>query len=265
MEITVGTQVNFVTDGPIGRVQLHTENGVQLLGADTREQLRQTLTEIARHDDLSVVVFESTGRTFIAGADINELRALNPETAYENSREGQAVMGQIAALPFTTIAAIHAACAGGGTELALACDMRLAASSAVIGLPETRIGVIPGWGGTVRATRLLGSAVARRMILTGELLPAATALQLGLIDELVPDDEFRDAVERRIAMVLGRGPHARDTASKLLAAFEGPDPETQFEAEARAFAACYQTNEPETGMAAFLDKQPADWQLPPGP
>jgi len=261
----VATQVNLVTDGPVGRVQLRTENGVQLLGAETRAELRQTLKDVAQRDDLSVVVFEATGRTFIAGADINELRALNPETAYENSREGQAVMGQISDLPFTTIAAIHAACAGGGTELALACDMRIAASGAVIGLPETRIGVIPGWGGTVRATRLLGSAVARRMILTGELLPAATALRFGLVDEIEADDTFQDAVERRIAMLLGRGPHARSTASRLIARFEGPDPDAQFEAEAQAFAACYETSEPKTGMGAFLEKRDADWKLPPGP
>jgi len=265
METTVATQVNLVTEGPVGRVQLGTENGVQLLGADTRAELRQTLIDVAQRDDLSVVVFEATGRTFIAGADINELRALNTETAYENSREGQAMMRLIADLPFTTIAAIHAACAGGGTELALACDMRLAASGAVIGLPETRIGVIPGWGGTVRATRLLGSAVAKRMILTGELLPATSALQLGLVDEVVADDAFRDAVECRIAMVVGRGPHARAAASRLIARFGGPDPEAQFEAEARAFAACYETNEPETGMSAFLAKRETDWKLPPGP
>lgn len=260
----MSTQVKLVTEGPVGRVQLFTDNGVQLLGADARAQLRQTVAEVALRNDLSVVVFEASGRTFIAGADISELKALNPETAYENSREGQSVMGQIADLPMTTIAAIHAACAGGGTELALACDMRIAASGAVIGLPETRIGVIPGWGGTVRATRLLGSAVARRMILTGELLPAATALQLGLVDEVIADEDFRDAVSRRVALVLGRGPHARRTASRLIAEFEGPDPAAQFEAEARAFAACYETNEPETGMSAFLEKREADWQTQPG-
>lgn len=259
------TQVSLVTEGAVGRVQLSTENGVQLLGAETRASLRKTVAEVASRTDLSVIVFESSGRTFIAGADINELRSLNPDTAYENSCEGQSLMNAIAALPMTTIAAVHGACAGGGTELALACDMRIAAEGAVIGLPETRIGVIPGWGGTVRATRLLGSAVARRMILTGELLPAAAALQLGLVDEVAGEDEFREAVDRRIQTVLGRGPHARATAKQLIAEFEGPDPQAQFEAEARAFAACYRTGEPETGMSAFLQKQEADWPLPAGP
>ena len=259
------TQVGLVTEGAVGRVQLSTENGVQLLGGETRASLREMVAEVAARDDLSVVVFESSGRTFIAGADINELRSLNPETAYENSREGQSLMDAIETLPMTTIAAIHAACAGGGTELALACDMRMAADGAVIGLPETRIGVIPGWGGTVRATRLLGSAVARRMILTGELLPAALALQLGLVDEVVSKEDFRDAVDRRVQTVLGRGPHTRTTAKHLIAEFAGPDPQSQFEAEARAFAACYRTGEPETGMSAFLQKQEADWQLPAGP
>lgn len=259
------TQVSLVTDGAVGRVQLSTENGVQLLGAETRSLLCETVAALAERDDLSVVVFESSGRTFIAGADISELRSLNPETAYENSREGQSLMSAVASLPMTTIAAVHAACAGGGTELALACDMRIAADGAVIGLPETRIGVIPGWGGTVRATRLLGSAVAKRMILTGELLPAAAALQLGLVDEVVPEDEFREAVNRRVDVILACGPGARAAAKHLIREFEGPDTQSQFEAEARAFAACYQTGEPETGMSAFLEKQEAVWKLPPGP
>ncbi|MDA1165558.1 MAG: enoyl-CoA hydratase/isomerase family protein, partial [Planctomycetota bacterium] len=233
------TQVALTTDGPIARVQLSGEKGVQLLGAGTRQRLHEVLEEIEQLSGINVVVFEAAGRTFIAGADINELRSLNPETGFVNSQQGQALMNRVAALSATTIAAIHAACAGGGTELALACDMRIAAEAAVIGLPETRIGVLPGWGGTVRATRLLGSAVARRLILTGELLPAAAALQLGLVDEVVSEAEFRSAIEERIRLVVSRGPHARAVSKKLIAQFEGPDAEAQFLAESRAFADCY--------------------------
>jgi len=253
------TRVTLETDAPTARVRLSVENGVQLLGAGTRREINAALEELEQRMDISVVIFESSGRTFIAGADINELRALDSETGYRNSQEGQAMMTRIARLPATTIAAIHAACAGGGTELALACDMRLAADSAVIGLPETRIGVIPGWGGTVRATRLLGSAVARRLILTGELVPAPVALQLRLVDEVTSDDDFRSAVEARIDLVASRGPRARATAKSLIARFNQSDEAAWFEAEARAFAACYATGEPQLGMDAFLAKVPADW------
>lgn len=257
--LNMDTQVILTTDGPTARIRLSGEKGIQLLGAETRARLHEVLAEIEQLPEINVVVFESEGRTFIAGADINELRSLNAETGFENSQQGQALMNRVTALSATTIAAIHAACAGGGTELALACDMRIAAEDAVIGLPETRIGVLPGWGGTVRATRLLGGAVARRLILTGELVPAATALQLGLVDQVVSDEEFREAVEERIKLVASRGPHARAASRKLIAQFEGPDAEAQFLAESKAFAECYPTGEPDLGMTAFLSKIDADW------
>jgi enoyl-CoA hydratase len=253
------TEVNLTTDGPVARVKLSGEKGIQLLGAATRERLHVVLGEIEQLAEINVVVFESEGRTFIAGADINELRSLNSETGFENSQQGQALMNRVAALSATTIAAIHAACAGGGTELALACDMRIAAEGAVIGLPETRIGVLPGWGGTVRATRLLGSAAARRIILTGELVPAATALQVGLVDQVVAEEEFRAVIDERIKLVASRGPHARAASKKLISQFEGPDAEAQFLTESKAFAECYPTGEPEVGMSAFLAKVDADW------
>jgi len=256
----MATEVTLTADGPVARVKLSGEKGIQLLGAETRGRLHEVLGEIEQLSAINVVVFEAEGRTFIAGADINELRSLNSKTGFLNSQQGQALMSRVAALSATTIAAIHAACAGGGTELALSCDMRIAAEDAVIGLPETRIGVLPGWGGTVRATRLLGSAAARRLILTGELVPAATALQLGLVDQVVSEEEFRDTVEDRINLVASRGPHARAAAKQLIAQFEGPDVEAQFLAESKAFAECYPTGEPELGMAAFLAKTDADWR-----
>lgn len=253
------TQVTLTIEGRLARICFASDNGIPLLTRSVRTQLGGILDELEQRPEISVVVFESEGRVFIAGADIKELIALTPENAADNSREGQAMMSRIEHLRAATLIAVHAACAGGGCELALACDMRMAAESAVIGLPETRIGIVPGWGGTVRATRILGSVTARRMILTGELLPAARALQLGLVDEVVPDDAFRAAVETRIATLLARGPFARAQAKTLIRQFDGPDPAAQFEAEAIAFAECYRTGEPQAGMQAFLEKRDAEW------
>lgn len=253
------TKVTLTTNGSLARICFQADNGIQLLSREVRDRLCEILDELEQQSEISVVVFEAKGRVFIAGADINELIALTAETAADNSREGQAMMSRIENLPATTLIAIHGACAGGGCELALACDMRMAAESAVIGLPETRIGIMPGWGGTVRATRVLGSKAARRMILTGELLPAEKTLQLGLVDEVASDASFRDSVEARIATLLARGQFARAQAKKLIRQFEGPDSAAQFEAEALAFAECYQTGEPQIGMQAFLEKRDAQW------
>ena len=202
------TQVDLALDGPIARITLRGDKGVQILSAATRQRLFEVVEEVTK-TNCSVVVFAAQGRTFIAGASIDELRALNEHSAYEDSRAGQRLMNAIESLPQTTIAAILSACAGGGTELALACDLRFAAEGAKIGLPETSIGVLPGWGGTVRATQLLGAATARRLILTGELISAEEALRIGLVDDVFLAEQFGFQIEERVQQILTRAPQAR--------------------------------------------------------
>ena len=254
------TRVEQTFDGPIARITLRGDKGVQILSAATRQRLREVVEDVAK-TDCSVVVFASEGRTFIAGANIDELRALNEHSAYEDSRAGQRLMNAIESLPQTTIAAIHSACAGGGTELALACDLRFAAEGAKIGLPETSLGVLPGWGGTVRATQLLGVATARRLILTGELILAEEALRIGLVDGVFLAEQFGSQMKERIRQILTRAPQARRRVKHLLAqhAADGSNLEAQYEAEARAFAECYRTGEPLEGQSAFLEKRAATW------
>ena len=254
------TQVDLSLNGPVARILLSGEKGIQILSAQTRRRLLAVVEEVAK-TDCSVVVFAGEGRTFIAGASIDELRTHDEQSALEDSRAGQRLMNAIEALPQTTIAAIHGACAGGGTELVLACDLRLAAGGVKIGLPETSIGVLPGWGGTVRATQLLGAAVARRLILTGELVSAEEAWRMGLVDAVFPPDQFSAEVEVCVAQVLTRGPQARRRAKHLLhqQSADGANLIAQYDAEARAFAECYRTGEPHAGMSAFLEKRPPNW------
>lgn len=254
------THIELMVAGPIARIILRGEKGVQILSAETRRQLLGVIEHVAR-TDCSITIFSAEGRTFIAGASIDELRSLDEIGALHDSRAGQKLMSAIEALPQTTVAAIHGACAGGGTELVLACDLRFAAEGAKIGLPETSIGVLPGWGGTVRATHLMGAAVARRLILTGELIAADEALRIGLVDAVFPNEKFGDEVEVHIAQILTRGPQARQRVKHLLRhhAADGIDLAKQYDAEARAFAECYRTGEPLEGMSAFLEKRPAKW------
>lgn len=256
----MSTQVELSINGSVARILLRGEKGIQILSAETRQRLRTVVEEVATVD-CSVVVFAAEGRTFIAGASIDELRTLNESSALQDSRDGQRLMSAIESLPQTTIAAIHGACAGGGTELVLACDLRFAAEGAKIGLPETSIGVLPGWGGTVRATQLLGAAVARRLILTGELISADEALRVGLVNAVFPPAKFAEEVEARVAQILTRGPQARRRVKHLLLqhAADGVNLAAQYDAEARAFAECYRTGEPHEGMSAFLEKRSPNW------
>ncbi len=254
------TQVELLLSGSVARILLRGEKGIQILSAETRQRLLAVVEEVATAD-CSVIVFAAEGRTFIAGASIDELRTQDEQSALHDSRFGQRLMSAIESLPQTTVAAIHGACAGGGTELVLACDLRFAAEGAKIGLPETSIGVLPGWGGTVRATQLLGAAVARRLILTGELVSADEALRIGLVDAVFPSEKFAEEVEVRVAQILTRGPQARRRVKHLLQqhAADGVNLAARYDAEARAFAECYRTGEPHEGMSAFLEKRPPQW------
>lgn len=254
------TTVELKFENGVARVVFANAKGVHLLTEEARWQLIEVLHELESFADCRVVVFESSGRTFIAGADINELRRLERKTARSFSTEGQHLMNRIEALKPVTIAAIHAACTGGGWESALACDLRIAAKSARIGLPEVTIGILPGWGGTVRAVRLFGGAIARRMILTGELFGAEEALLLGLLDSVYDDDKFRATVEDRVTQLARCGPLAQQRVKQLILKLENRAATKLFRREARRFAECYETAEPPEGLSAFLEKRPPRWR-----
>ncbi|MGH7201926.1 MAG: enoyl-CoA hydratase/isomerase family protein [Planctomycetaceae bacterium] len=253
------TRIELTIDRAIARVTFTSAGGVQVFSTATRARLADVVSDLEGRGDVRVVVFEAQGRTFIAGADIKEFSTFDAASAQRLAEEGQRVMQRIAELPAVTIAAVHAACAGGGCELALACDLRLMAASARIGLPEVSLGVVPGWGGTVRAVRLFGGAAARRMVLTGELLSAEEAARLG-VAEALPDDQFREGVEQRIEQLLSRGPTAGRLVKRLIAEFEGPAIAEQLAAEAAAFAECFESGEAAEGAAAFPEKRPPSWK-----
>ncbi len=254
----MSTAVELEIDRQVARVTFRGPKGIQLFGAQARADLRDVLDRLESEEDCRVAVFQAEGRTFIAGADIKELSQLDAKSATAVARDGQALMNRVAKLKAVTLAAIHGPCAGGGCELALACDLRVGAASMKLGLPEVTLGIIPGWGGTVRATKLFGGAIARRMILTGELFPAEAALAMGLVDSVYPDDEFRSQVDARIDLLLSRGPVALRVANHLIGDFEG-DLSGQLEAEAYGFGECFASGEGKVGTAAFVAKEAPLW------
>lgn len=169
-------------------------------------------------------------------------------------------MQRIEDLQPITVAAINGAAAGGGCELALACDQRIASANVRIGLPEVTLGLVPGWGGTVRATRLLGEHVAKRMILSGELLTAKSAFSLGLIDAVFSAEKFTEAVEERVSQLHSGGPMACRAVKELIRQMRPKSMAEDYNREAAAFARCFTTDEPTEGSSAFLEKRPARWR-----
>ena len=207
----------------------------------------------------AVVVCGSGDRAFCAGSDVKEFPALRGRVGEGKLIAENAMYDRLAALSVPTVAAIEGDALGGGLELALCCDLRVAARTARLGMPEVRLGVIPGSGGTQRLPRLIGLARAKELVLLGELIDADTALGFGLVNRVVESGEA-EATARAIAAVLARrGPVAVREAKRLLdATLEGSLRDGQI-AELEASERVFASDDMLEGAAAFFEKRPADF------
>ncbi|HJV22808.1 MAG TPA: enoyl-CoA hydratase-related protein, partial [Holophagaceae bacterium] len=195
-----------------------------------------------------------------AGADISELKDLDSGSAREQALKGQAVFNRIAAMPKPVIAAVNGFALGGGCELALSAHIRVASENAKFGLPEVSLGIIPGYGGTQRLPRLVGAGVGLDLILSGDMVPAADALRMGLVSRVFPLADLRAGVEKLAKTILSRGPLALTRA--ISAVQQGLDMplEQGLQFEAALFGLLAASQDMKEGMGAFLEKRPASFK-----
>src|SRR5437763_3715568 len=166
------------------------------LNSGTMRELRDVFERIKSDDEVRVVILTGAGdKAFVAGADINELAKLTPVEGQDYSRTGQAIFDSIENLGKPVIAAVNGYALGGGCELAMACTFRIASENAVFGQPEVKLGIIPGYGGTQRLARLVGRGQAAQMLVTGEMISAAEALRIGLVNQVVPQQQLLTTAE----------------------------------------------------------------------
>jgi enoyl-CoA hydratase len=251
-------------------VRVETHEGILTLTVDRPEKLNALnaavletldgrLADAQNEPDLRCLVITGAGeKAFIAGADIGELARLTPLAGREQARRGQAVLDRLENLPIPSIAAINGYAYGGGLELALACTMRVASENAKMGLPETSLGILPGYGGTQRLARLLGKAKAAELILTAEKgLTAAEAGRLGLVNRVVAPGQALAAAMDLARAIAKNGPIAcRYALEAIRRGIEMPLPEA-LSYEATLFGLCASTEDMKEGMKAFLEKRPA--------
>ena len=222
----------------------------------TLDQLAAAAADCRRNPDVGAVIVTGAGeKAFVAGADIRELKELDPSTGRAQARKGQAVFSSLENLGKPVIAAVNGFALGGGCELALACHIRVASDNARFGLPEVKLGVIPGYGGTQRLVRAVGRGQALEMILTGEMIDAHEAHRIGLVNRVFPRGELLGGAEALARTILARGPAAVRLA--LEAALRGAylDISSGLDVEADLFAHTCGTAEMKEGMAAFLEKR----------
>jgi len=180
--------------GPLPTLTFNRPDARTPLPTKINDSLDLPLSDLRANTELQTIIFTGTGSTFLSGADIRELTTLNPQTARDFSRKGQGLFEQIASAPQLTIAAIDGYCIGGGLDLALACDIRVASTTAIFGHPGARLGIITGWGGTQRLPRLVGKARALEFFVTARTLTSKEALEIGLVSR-VGDPVIDSAVQ----------------------------------------------------------------------
>jgi enoyl-CoA hydratase/carnithine racemase len=240
-----------------------TVNRPEKLNSITPEML-STLESIVdsldRNTDVRVVIITGSGeRAFSVGADINVWAALEPIEMWRRwVRDGHRVFDALSRLRQPTIAALNGLTFGGGLELALACDIRIAAEGMELGSPEVKIGTLPGWGGTQRLTRLIGVARAKQLIFTGGRLDATTAESWGLVNEVVPRDRLTARAQELAEEIAANAPVSVQIAKQIIDGSLGEGTGAAFEALAGALAAT--TTDAAEGVASFREKRPAKFE-----
>lgn len=229
------------------------------LSEAVRGDLLEALAAIESDAAVGVVVLTGAGeKAFIAGADIGEFAGRTPFDQRWAMRSPR-IFDVMATFPKPVIAMINGYCLGGGCELAMSCDLRVASDRASFGQPEVNLGLIPGGGGTQRMPRLVGTGHALRLVLTGDRIPAAEAREIGLVDLVFPHDELRAKTLELAGRMASKSPLTLKVAKEAVRAAERLSIEDGIAYERDLFCLCFSSADKEEGVRAFLEKRPASW------
>ena len=245
---------------PIAVVTLDRPKVLNALNHLSMSELEQVFLDIRQNAEVRAVLLTGAGeKAFVAGADITELGPLSALEGEQAAARGQRIFSLIENCGKPVIACINGFALGGGCELALACTLRIASSTARLGQPEVKIGIIPGYGGTQRLPRLIGKGAALKMILTGEAITSAEALRVGLVDEVVEPDQLLARAEQIAQTIAAMAPLAvRDSIRAVNAGYDLPLA-SGLELEASLFGLACSTSDKAEGTRAFLEKRAPHW------
>ena len=246
----------YVTGNGIGLITLNRPQALNALNAEMLTELNGLLDSIALDPGVKVVIVTGSGdKSFVAGADIAEMRAMSAMEGRNFGKFGQSVFAKLENLPQPVIAAVNGFALGGGCELALACDIRLASEKARFGQPEVGLGIIPGFGGTQRLPRLIGKGRAKELLYTGDVIDAQEAYRLGLVNKVAAPAELLSAARALAEKIISRA----EVAVKLCKAAVNQGLEVDLASgaayEAEAFGLCFATADQTEGMSAFIEKR----------
>jgi enoyl-CoA hydratase len=245
----------------IATVTINRPDKLNALNDDLVAGLAAVLRTLATDDESRAIILTGAGeKAFVAGADIGELAQMTSLSGVQSSRAGQDAFRLIETMRKPVLAAVNGFALGGGLELALACHIRIASDQAKLGLPEVKLGIIPGYGGTVRLPRLVGRGRALEMILTGEMIDAQEAFRIGLVNRVVPAADLLAATRALAAKMVANGPLALALAIEAVDHAYNSTTEDALRLESNLFGLLASTSDMREGMAAFLEKRRAEFR-----
>jgi enoyl-CoA hydratase len=253
--------VKYEARGAVAIITINRPDKLNALNSETIDELGAALGEIAADESVHAVIMTGAGeKSFVAGADIAELAQMTPLSGIDVSRQGQDVFRFMETMRKPVIAAVNGFALGGGLELALACHFRVASENAKFGLPEVKLGIIPGYGGTIRLPRVVGRGRALELMLTGDMIDAQEAYRIGLVNHVYPQAELLSAAEAIANKMAANGPVAVALAIEAVDNGYHSTTEDALRLESNLFGLLASTEDMREGMGAFLEKRKPNFQ-----
>lgn len=257
-----GDEIRIEKDGAVATLVVDRPAQRNALSVPACEQINDLLTDVEQDAEIRALVVTGTGpKSFIAGADINELVTYTPAMGYRHIEVGHRLFTRLENLQIPTIASVNGYCLGGGLEIAMACDIRLASANAKFGLPEINIAMVPGWGGTERLQRLIGQSRAASMMITGEMITLDEALTCGLVYRRYDSvEELRTGTDELAKKLAGFAPLSMRATKQMLLTSNGLGQEQILQRDAAMLAYLVTTADAKEGLTAFLEKRTATYK-----
>ncbi len=248
------TKLIVENQGAVCIVKINNPQAMNALNTTVLSELDAAFTEIEKNKDLKVVIITGEGRAFVAGADISQMSTMNATEGKAFGEQGAAVFRKIEKLPIPVIAAVNGFALGGGCELAMACDIRIASAKAKFGQPEVGLGITPGFSGTQRLPRIVGMGIAKELIYTADIIDAAEAYRIGLVNKVAEPEALMDEAMKMANKIASKAPIAVRYSKEAINTGMQTDIDSAIAIEANLFGLCFASEDQKEGMGAFLNK-----------